>query len=52
MIEALNVNIRNAVKINSSEINSLVFKVFIEYGLPPDPDEADNDLNNIEKRMV
>ncbi len=49
LYEAKNVNIRNAVNLDSNEIKSLVFEVLTEYGLTPDPEETDKDLNNIEQ---
>lgn len=43
-----NMNIRRALNADAADIQTVVFEVLIEYGLTPDPQDADKDLAAVE----
>ncbi len=45
----MEVNIREALNDDSPQIRNVVFTVLREYGLQPDPETTDKDLDDIEK---
>src|SRR5437764_14312069 len=44
--------IRSATNRDRERVVALVFGVLREYGLPPDPESKDSDLNNIEESYI
>ena len=52
-IQSINdVIIRVASNSDRERVVSLVFSVLSEYGLPPDPESIDSDLNDIENNYI
>ncbi len=48
----IDIKLRNASNKDEQKIKELVFSVLSEYGLKPDVDSTDSDLNDIEKNYI